>query len=100
MLQNKIPCSEISKGTKVVDIIEYTLKQKWRWAGHIARMEDTRWMVGKAKAVETKKDKETKKDAGKGKLELNLSTRCYAVAYRAAMVSYSVPSRHIGSAQW
>ena len=22
------------------DIIEYTLKQKWRWAGHIARMKD------------------------------------------------------------
>ena len=24
-------------------IIEYTLKQKWRWAGHIARMKDNRW---------------------------------------------------------
>ena len=23
--------------------LEYTLKQKWRWAGHIARMKDNRW---------------------------------------------------------
>ena len=29
--------------TKTTDIIEYTLKQKWRWAGHIARMKDNRW---------------------------------------------------------
>ena len=26
-----------------VYILEYTLKQKWRWAGHIARMKDNRW---------------------------------------------------------
>ena len=24
-------------------MIEYTLIQKWRWVGHIARMEDNRW---------------------------------------------------------
>ena len=42
-LQDKIPCSEIRKRTKVIDIIEYTLKQKWKWAGHIARMKDNRW---------------------------------------------------------
>ena len=29
--------------TKTIDIIEYTLKQKWRWASHIARMKDNRW---------------------------------------------------------
>ena len=34
-VQDKIPCSEIRKRTKIVDIIEYTLKQKWRWAGHM-----------------------------------------------------------------
>ena len=39
-LQDKIPCSEIRKRTKITDIIEYTLKQKWKWAGHIARMKD------------------------------------------------------------
>ena len=42
-LQDKIPCSEIRKTAKIIDITEYTLKQKWRWAGHIARMKDDRW---------------------------------------------------------
>ena len=42
-LQDKIPCSEIRKRTKIIDMIEYTLKQKWRRAGHIARMKDNRW---------------------------------------------------------
>ena len=42
-LQDKIPYSEIRKRTKTTDMIEYTLKQKWRWAGHIARMKDNRW---------------------------------------------------------
>ena len=42
-LQDKIPSSEIRKRTKIIDIIEYTRKQKWRWAGHIARIEDNRW---------------------------------------------------------
>ena len=42
-LQDKIPCSEIRKRTKTIDVIEYTLKQKWRWAGHIARMKDNWW---------------------------------------------------------
>ena len=27
----------------MIDIIEYTLKQKWRWTGHVARMKDNRW---------------------------------------------------------
>ena len=41
-LQDKIPCSEIRKRTKIIDIMDHTLKQKWRWAGHTARM-DSRW---------------------------------------------------------
>ena len=45
-LQDKILCSEIRKRTKIVDIIEFTLKQKWRCAGHIARMKDNRWTKG------------------------------------------------------
>ena len=28
-LQDKTPCSEIRKRTKIIDIIEFTLKQKW-----------------------------------------------------------------------
>ena len=42
-LQDKIPCSETRKRTKIIDIIGYTLKQKWRWAGNIARTKDNRW---------------------------------------------------------
>ena len=42
-LQDKIPCSEIRKRTKIIDIIENTLKQKWKWDDHIARMKDNRW---------------------------------------------------------
>ena len=42
-LQDKIPCSEIRKRTKITDTMEYTLKQKWRWTGHTARMKDNRW---------------------------------------------------------
>ena len=34
-LLDKIPCPEIKKRTKITDIIEYTLKQKRRWAEHI-----------------------------------------------------------------
>ena len=30
------------KRTKIIDIIEFTLKQKWKWAGHIARLKDRR----------------------------------------------------------
>ena len=41
-LQDMIPCSQIRKRAKIIDIIEYTLKQKWKWAGHIARMKDNR----------------------------------------------------------
>ena len=29
-LQGKIPCSEIRKRTKIINVVEYTLKQKWR----------------------------------------------------------------------
>ena len=42
-LKDRIPCAEIRKRTKIIDIIEYTLKQKWKWAGHIARLKDNRW---------------------------------------------------------
>ena len=41
-LKDEMPCSEIRKRTKIIDIIEYTLKQKWKWAGHITRLKDNR----------------------------------------------------------
>ena len=42
-LQDKVPCSKIRKRTKMVDITQYTLKQKLKCARHIARMKDNRW---------------------------------------------------------
>ena len=42
-LQDKILFSEIRKRTKIMDIVEYKLKQKWKWAGHVARIKDNRW---------------------------------------------------------
>ena len=33
---------------KIADILEYTLKQQWRWAGHTARMKDNRWTKRRA----------------------------------------------------
>ena len=42
-LQDEIACSEIRERTKTIDIIEYTLKQKWRWAGHIAITKESMW---------------------------------------------------------
>ena len=42
-LQGKAPCSEIRKRTKIIDIVEYTLKQKWKWARHLAKMKNNTW---------------------------------------------------------
>ena len=41
-LQDKVPYSEIRKRPKITDIREYILNQKWKWAGHIARLKDNR----------------------------------------------------------
>ena len=59
-LQDKIPCSEHRKRTKIIDIIEYTLKQKWKWAGHIARMKDNTRVDQALHRVATKEREEIK----------------------------------------
>ena len=33
----------IREKTKVKDIVQVVKQQKWRWAGHVARMNDNRW---------------------------------------------------------
>ena len=33
----------IREKTKVKDIIQVVKQQKWRWAGHVAWMNDNRW---------------------------------------------------------
>ena len=50
---------EIRKRTKIIDIIEYTLKQKWNWAGPIARLKDNRW--AKRCTVATKEREEVER---------------------------------------
>ena len=42
-LNDRIRNDEIRRQTGVDDIFERIAKQTWRWAGHIARMEDGRW---------------------------------------------------------
>lgn len=41
----KIPHTRIRHKTKVIDALDYSLKLKWRWAGHIARLSDDRWTI-------------------------------------------------------
>ncbi|CAH0402668.1 unnamed protein product [Chilo suppressalis] len=35
--------TEIRKTTKIIDALEHSLKLKWKWAGHIARMDREKW---------------------------------------------------------
>ncbi|GFS18994.1 endonuclease-reverse transcriptase [Elysia marginata] len=41
--KDRVPCREIRARTNVVDIVKYVEKQKWKWAGHVARLQDDRW---------------------------------------------------------
>ena len=40
---DRIRCSDIREQTKVIDVIRYITKQKAKWAGHIAKMDNNRW---------------------------------------------------------
>ena len=40
---DKIRSSKIRKKTKIIDVLDYALKSKWRWAGHVARMNSAKW---------------------------------------------------------
>ena len=42
-LRDKIRNIEIRSKTKVKDILEKIKEAKWRWAGHVARMQDNKW---------------------------------------------------------
>lgn len=41
----KIKSEKIRRKTKVIDALQHALKQKWQWAGHIARFTDKRWTL-------------------------------------------------------
>ena len=60
-LQDKVPCSETRRRTKMIDITEYTLRQKWRRAGHIATMKNNRCQDQTLHRVATKEREETKR---------------------------------------
>ena len=40
---DRIPNSTIRDKTKVDDILKVMTSTKWKWAGHVARMNDNRW---------------------------------------------------------
>ncbi|GFO02521.1 endonuclease-reverse transcriptase [Plakobranchus ocellatus] len=42
-LKDRIPTIEIRKKTQVINVVQYIQRQKWGWAGHIARKKDDRW---------------------------------------------------------
>ncbi|CAH2100226.1 unnamed protein product [Euphydryas editha] len=42
---DKIRHTEIRSITRATDALEHALKQKWKWAGHVARLSDERWTL-------------------------------------------------------
>ena len=66
-LQDKIPCLEIRKRTKIIDIIEYILKRNWRWVAHIARMKDQTLHRGPTKEREEIKGTTKQKTTWQGR---------------------------------
>ena len=42
---DRIPNSTTRDKTKVDDILKVMTNTKWKWAGHVARMNDNRWTV-------------------------------------------------------
>ena len=42
-VKDKVPCKEIRERTRLKDVVEFAERQKWKWAGHIARTKDNRW---------------------------------------------------------
>ncbi|GFS02008.1 endonuclease-reverse transcriptase [Elysia marginata] len=42
-VKDKVPYTEMRKRTGVQDVVQFALKQKWKWAGHVDRFDDNRW---------------------------------------------------------
>lgn len=42
-LKDKIRNVEIRDKTKITDVLHHITKMKWKWAGHVARIDDDRW---------------------------------------------------------
>ena len=41
--KDKIPRREIRAKTNIKNVVKFAAKQKWKWAGHVARLNDNRW---------------------------------------------------------
>ena len=44
-LKDRIRNTIIRQRTRVTDIVHYVTNTTWKWAGHIARMKDSRWTI-------------------------------------------------------
>ena len=44
-LKDRIRNTTIRQRTRVTDIVQYVTNAKWKWAGHIALMKDSRWAI-------------------------------------------------------
>ncbi|GFR85642.1 endonuclease-reverse transcriptase [Elysia marginata] len=42
-IKDKLPCKNIRQQTHIKDVVLFAERQKWNWAGHVARMSDNRW---------------------------------------------------------
>ncbi|GFR64127.1 transposase [Elysia marginata] len=42
-IKDKIPCKNIRQQTHIKDVVLFAERQKWNWAGHVARMSDNRY---------------------------------------------------------
>ncbi|GFO31657.1 endonuclease-reverse transcriptase [Plakobranchus ocellatus] len=44
-LANRVKWGQIRKRTQIQDIVDFVAKQKWKWAGDVARLKDNRWTL-------------------------------------------------------
>jgi len=42
-LRDKKRNADILRKTRVIDVIERIVEQKWQWVGHVARKDQTNW---------------------------------------------------------
>jgi hypothetical protein len=54
---NEISNSQLRKISKIKDVMEFTKEQKWKFAGHMQRLEDNRWSKKIERWVPSKKIK-------------------------------------------
>ena len=41
--KDKIPCREIRAKRNIKEVVKFAAKQKWKWAGHVARLKGITW---------------------------------------------------------